>query len=116
MVLVPYVSYQRMLETTGNSKTVGDIHVNSRSTQMTKLADEINMSPPPLRKKMKPKIVGSDDIVITPPPLGKRNIPPEDVPRCHLGRSGTGYHFENDNRDIILFFCIFFTTNKHIKL
>ena len=61
LVLVPYDKYQQMLETIGNSKTVGDIYVNSRSTQMTKLADEINMSPPPLRKKMKPKLAGSDD-------------------------------------------------------
>ena len=75
LVLVPYDKYQRMLETTGNPKTVEDIYVNSRSTQMTKLADEINMSPP-LRKKMKPKIVGSDDIVVIPPPPGKRDIPP----------------------------------------
>ena len=43
---------------------------------MTKLADEMNMSPPPLRKKMKPKLAGSDDIIVTPPPPGKRNIRP----------------------------------------
>ena len=55
LVLVPYDKYQRMLETTGNSKTVGDIYVNRIPTQMTKLADELNMSPPPLRKKIKKK-------------------------------------------------------------
>ena len=63
LVLVPYVKYQRMLETTHHPKSPGDSDMS-----------DANISPTP--KKKTNRNVKENVITVTAPPPGKRDIPP----------------------------------------